>query len=178
MTIYTKSFGKILVRAKGVGKKESKLKSFLEPFNLCEFLLARSKTIDVLTGVECLKEFIHLRSNLESLALAFYFSELIDKLVVAPERDEKIWTLLTRAMEALEKASSTEAEPKFYPSTSSGNKILAPGLLKLKSAFEEKLIEFLGYKIEKPKDNLRYIQSLAGEEIKSARFLRSLSLSK
>ncbi len=162
LTVYTKNFGKILVRAKGVGKKESKLKAFLEPFNLGDFLLAKSKTIDVLTGAECIREFINLRSNLESLAMAFYFSELVDKLIPAPERDDKIWALIFWAMEVLNQ-----------PETD---------LIKTKTAFEEKLIEFLGHPSfsirgkSSAREKLHYLQSLAGEEIKSVRFLRSLSL--
>jgi len=151
LTIYTKNYGKILVRAKGIGKKESKLKSLIEPFNLCEFLIARSKTIDVLTNVYPIKEFLWLHHNLDSLALAFYFAELVDKLVVAPEPDENLWRLILRAFEVLN-------EPR-------------QDLAKIKTAFEQKLLEFLGHGIPKNKKALEVIQGLAGEEIKSRKFL-------
>jgi DNA repair protein RecO (recombination protein O) len=162
LTVYTEKFGKILVRAKGVGKKESKLKSLIEPFNIYEFLLARSKNIDVLANSYPIKEFLYLRQNLESLALAIYFAELVDKLVVAPEQDENIWLLLVRAFEVLDQKRED--------------------LPKLKEAFEKKLLVYLGHPsfairgkaTEREKQN--YLQSLAGDEIKSERFLRSLSL--
>jgi DNA repair protein RecO (recombination protein O) len=162
LTVYTKKFGKILVRARGIGKKESKLKSLIEPFNVYELLLAHSKTIDVLTNSSPIKEFLFLRNNLEALALAIYFAELVDKLVVAPEYDENLWELLTRAFGALNQRRDE--------------------LSKIKAAFEQKLLEFLGHpsfsvrgkKTEREKQH--YIYSLAGEEINSVRFLRSLSL--
>ena len=123
LTVYTKNFGKILVRAKGIGKKESKLKSLIEPFNIYEFMLARSKNIDVLANSYPIKEFLYLRQNLEALALTIYFVELVDKLVVAPEYDQNIWVLLTRAMEVLNKnlnppppshkASEGQSHPSF-----------------------------------------------------------------
>jgi DNA repair protein RecO len=148
--------GKILVRARGIGKSESKLKGMIESFNIYEFLLAKSKNIDVLANAYPEKEFVFLRGHLENLSLAIYCGELIDKLVVAPERDAKIWALLSRAMEVLN----------------------APGtnLAKVKKAFEEKLLEFLGHPTfsmrgKKAENEIFYLQELAGEEIKSAGFL-------
>lgn len=162
LTIFTEKFGKILVRAKGVARHESKLKSLIEPFNIYEFMLACSKNIDVLANSYPIKEFDYLRNNLSALALAFYFAELVDKLVAAPERDENIWILLTRGFWALDQKRDD--------------------LPKLKEAFEKKLLEFLGHpsfavgarRTEREKQN--YLESLAGEQIKSERFLKSLSL--
>jgi len=172
LTIYTKNYGKILVRAKGIGKKESKLKSLIEPFNLCEFLIARSKTIDVLTNVYPIKEFLWLHHNLDSLALAFYFAELVDKLVIAPEHDENLWRLILRAFEVLN--HPTPALPLARGGSGRGEF----SLLKVKFLFEQKLLEFLGHGIPKNKKALEVIQGLAGEEIKSQKFLSNLFLSR
>jgi len=179
LTIYTQKFGKILVRAKGIGKAESKLKSLIEPFNIYEFSLAKSKNIDVLAGSFPIKEFIYLRQNLEALSLAIYFAELIDKLIPAPEGDEKIWALVVSALNYLEQqakikakphASARGAESRTEPRSGSG----------AREAFEEKLLEYLGhptFKIrgkttEREKQN--YLSSLAGEEIRSFRFVTML----
>lgn len=176
LTIYTKKYGKILVRAKGIGKRESKLKSLIEPFNLCEFMLVKSKTIDVLAGVYPIREFIYLRNNLESLACAFYFAELIDKLVVAPERDEKVWALLARAMEVLDKYNSPHPSLNLREGANSSPSFLKRGmggvnLSEVKTLFEQKLLEFLGYGLPQNKKALEVIQGLAGEEIRSENFL-------
>jgi len=180
LTIYTEKFGKILVRAKGVGKKESKLKSLIEPFNIYEFMLAKSKTIDVLANSWPQKEFVNLRVNFETLMLAIYFCELIDKLIPAPERDPNIWTLVTKAMEALNEINlkssfffvKREEQFSFFRESREGS-----FLLKLKTAFEEKLLELLGHptflahgKIT-AREKINYLQSLAGEEIKTEKFL-------
>ena len=183
LTVYTEKFGKILVKARGVGKKESKLKSFIEPFNIYELMLAKSKNIDVLANSYPVKEFLNLRSNLESLALAFYFTELVDKLIPAPEQDINIWQLLERAMEVVNKNSKSPPAPLsqrggLLPLKKGGWE----GFDKLKEAFEERLLGYLGHptsvvrgkSTEREKQN--YFSSLAGEEINSIRFLRSLSL--
>ncbi|MDD5589757.1 MAG: DNA repair protein RecO [Candidatus Portnoybacteria bacterium] len=173
LTVYTEKMGKILVRAKGVGKRDSKLKGMIEPFNVYEFLLAKSKNIAVLANVYPEKEFIYLRNHLESLSLAIYFCDLIDKLVFAPERDVKIWTLLSRAMEFLNKPFNFEKEPHALLLNNAGACI--------KTAFEEKLLEFLGqatFKIgdkKKQEEKNLYLNSLAGEEIRSFGFLEAIS---
>ncbi len=151
LTVYSQSAGKILVRAKGIGKKESKLKSLSEPFNLCEFMLAKSKTIDVLAGVYPVKEFSYLHNDLVSLAHAFYFAELIDKMVVAPESDQNLWRLILRAFEVLNQKRDD--------------------LPKIKTLFEQKLLEFLGHGKPTKKTAPEIIQELVGERIRAEKFL-------
>ena len=159
LTIYTRGYGKIPARTISVRKKESKLKGLIEPFSRANFMLAKSKTIDIVTDVWPINDYFYLRQNLKNLAHAFYFAELIDKLVVAPERDENLWRLIERVFAALN-------QPRH-----------AASLPQLKTAFEEKLLEFLGHpSFEAQGKNssaqkLFYLQSLAGEGINSPRFL-------
>jgi len=157
--IYSKEYGKMLLRAKGVRKNESKLRGYLELFNYNKFLIAKSKTIDIITNVEPIETFPNLRNNLEALAAAFYGSEIIDRLIVGPEKEERIWQLIYRFFRALE----TKSTP---------TKKLIP-------LFEDKFLLFLGYgsQIERrQKDNQKFIQSLVDREIRSAKFLKQLGL--
>ena len=155
LTVYTKERGKILVRAISARKRESKLKGLLVPFGWSQFLLARSRTIDIVTDVQPVDNFSHLRQGLERLALAFYFSELIDRLVVAPEPDEALWQLILKAFEVLD-------DLRYQPQ-------------KIKTAFETRLLEVLGYGQAPGESPLDFIQDLVGQEIKSVSFLRELS---
>ena len=192
ITVYSRSEGKILARAISARKRESKLRGYLEPFTYSNFLLAKSKTIDIITDIEPIGNFSQLHGNLESLAYAYYFAELIDKLVVAPERDDKIWALIKRAMEVLNKKQNPP-QPSFKKEGDSSLskrevgrdfsfpaplKIRGAGgvmsLEKIKSLFEQKLLEFLGHGIPKNKTALDVIQGLAGEEIKSNKFLEKV----
>jgi len=153
LTIYSRSHGKISVRAISAQKKESKLRGYLEPFTYSKFLLAKSKTIDILTDAESVDNFSFLHQNLESLAYAYYFSELIDKLIVAPERDENVWRLILRAFKVLDQKQTD--------------------LPKIKMLFEQKLLEFLGHGIPKNKKAPEVIQGLVGEKIKAEIFLKT-----
>jgi len=155
--IYTKGYGKISARAISIRKKESKLKGLFQNFTRANFLLAKSKTIDILTDAEPIDNYNFLHSNLRSLAYAFYFSELIDKLIVGPENDHNVWRLASRAFEVLNQPQKD--------------------LPKIKEAFEKKLLEFLGYASPAlAKERTDFIQSLADGEIKSFKFLKQLGL--
>ena len=163
LTIYTRGFGKIQARAISARKKDSKLNGLLQNFTYSQFLLAKSKTIDIVTDLSVMNSYNHLHANLENLGYAFYFSELVDKLIPAPERDEDIWRLIARAFEVLNQKRND--------------------LPKIKIAFEDKLVEFLGQPSLKlwlashptSAQRLNYLQSLAGEPINAQRFLAQLS---
>ena len=167
LTIYTRGYGKITGRAISARKKESKLNGLLQPFTSGQFLLAKGKTLDIVTDLEISSSYQYLHGHLENLGYAWYFSELIDKLVQAPERDENVWRLVKRAFEVLNEKRAD--------------------LPKIRLAFEDKLVEFLGQPSLKlwlashpklgqggkalPLQRLNYLQSLAGERINSFKFL-------
>lgn len=157
LVVYTRGYGKISVRAISAHKRGSKLRGLLEPFTYGRFLLAKSKTLDIVTDIEVADNFSWLRQNLPSLGLAYYFAELIDRLVVAPEPDEDLWRLVSRAFSALNQPRSDWA--------------------KLKELFEGKLLEFLGYGMAQNKKPLMMIQELINGEIKSQQFLSAAGVS-
>lgn len=160
LTIYTRGYGKIQARAISARKKESKLRGLLEPFTRGQFLLAKSKTIDIITDLSAINSYRYLHANLESLGYAFYFTELVDKLIPAPERDENVWRLVSRVFEVLNQRRND--------------------LPKIRVALEDKLIEFLGhpkpevYGKTLPAQRLNYLQSLASESINAVKFLAQI----
>lgn len=155
LTIYTKDFGKICVRAKAVQKSSAKLKGHLELFVVSYLMMAQGKNLDIVTGAETIENYSFLRRHLPSLAAAYYFSELIDKLIVGPEKDTRIWPLLLASFFQL-----NQSQPKIE------------SLIKL---FEQKLLEFLGYDLSaKQQDPILFIQHTLGEKINSKKFLNVL----
>lgn len=149
VTVYTKEFGKLLLKAKSVRKNQAKLKGHLELFLYSHLIVAPGRGLDIVTGAETIEGFSRLRKNLPSLAAAYYLSELIDKLVAGPEKDENIWQLLLKSFRGI---NQEDSEIK----TTVEN-------------FERSILRFLGYGRQ---DNfLRFIESLSGEEIKSRQLL-------
>lgn len=180
ITVYSRGYGKILTRAISARKLESKLRGYLEPFTYSSFLLAKSKTIDIVTDIEPIDNFSHLHGNLESLAYAFYFTELIDKLVVAPERDDKIWALILRAFQVLNEYNSPRPSLKSREGVANPPSYIKRGvggvnLSKIRVLFEQKLLEFLGHGLPKNKTALEIIQGLVGKRIESNKFLGQIN---
>ena len=167
LIVYTRERGKILVKAKSLRKKEAKMKESLELFNYVDLLLAKGKNIDTITGVIIKNSFISLKSHLPSLAAAFYISELLDKLIIGPERDERIWQLVLKAFNFLEEKERNGETIK-----------------KLLQRFEYNLLALLGHEPacsvspsdagrpeQKKASYLDSIQMICGERIESRNFL-------
>lgn len=144
LTVYTKEFGKILVKAKSVRKNQSKLRGHLELFLFTHLIIAPGKGFDIITGAETIDSFSYLHKNLPCLTATYYLSELVDKLIVGQEQDKKIWELIYSTFQQLNQ----------------GNNIKP-----IINDFENKLLEFLGYgKQEKPLD---FIEGLVNEKIRN-----------
>lgn len=142
-TIYTREYGKIQARAISVKKAESKLKGYLELFNYADFGIARSKTIDIITDVIPINNFLSLRVSLPSITKAFYVSELLDKLMVGPEKDDYLWQLVLKTFQELDTSN--------WPVD-----------------FEIKLLSALGYAIPTGQQAIDCIQAIVQEKINSA----------
>lgn len=125
LTVYTKDFGKILVRAKAVRKSQSKLKGHLELFLQSHLLLAPGKNLDIITSAETIERFSYLHQRLPALAAAYYLSEIIDKTIAGPERDENIWQIILSSFQKLNQEE--------------------PNTKTIISDFEKRLLGFLGY---------------------------------
>jgi len=150
LTVYTKDFGKILVRGKSIRKNQAKLKGHLELFLYTHLMIAPAKGFDIITGAETIKKFSFLHQNLISLSSVYYLSELIDKLIPGPEKDENIWQIFLSSLEKLNKPNKDV-------------KIII-------SDFENKLLEFLGY--GKQKNPLDFVEAFLREKLNSKYFLQ------
>ena len=148
LTVYSKDFGKILLKGKSVRKNQAKLKGHLELFLCSHLMIAPGRGFDIITGAETIESFPNLHQDLKSLSIAHYFSELTDKLITGQEKDENIWSLLLSSFKKIN-------QKKDFKDVTNN--------------FENKLLEFLGYgKQETP---INFIQSLINEEIRSYPFL-------
>jgi len=150
LTVYTKEFGKVLLKGKSVRKNQAKLKGHLELFLNSYLMIAPAKGFDIITGAETLNNFSYLHKNLSSLASSYYLSELIDKLISGPENDNQIWELILFNFKELNKKNNIKL---------------------IVNNFENQLLELLGYG-QNHNDNFLFIQSILNEKINSKCFLQ------
>lgn len=134
-------------------KNQAKLKGHLETFLHSHLMIAPGRGLDIITAAETITDFSYLRQNLLCLATSYYFSELIDKLMPGPEKDERIWQML---LDSFQKLNQPNQDIK--------------AIIKY---FEKNLLEFLGYGQER-KNYFDFIQSLLREKIQSRTFLQNL----
>lgn len=151
LTVYTKDFGKLLLKGKSVRKNQAKLKGHLELFLNSYLMVAPAKGFDIITGAETINSFSYLHKNLPFLAAAYYISELIDKLISGPENDSQIWELVLSCFGKLNCKDSNI------------------GLIV--NDFENQLLKLLGYGCNH-NDNFSFIQSILNEKINSKYFLQ------
>ena len=101
VTCYSFEKGKIILQAKGAKKILSKLAGHLEPVSLSALNLTIGKSIDRLIGAQSVKNYPYLKSNIQTLAYADYFIELIDKLTRENQQDKNIFRLLEKSLDYL-----------------------------------------------------------------------------
>ncbi len=151
--ILTNQYGLLDIVVKGARKTTSKKGGSIDLLNQVSAQIAKGKTIDILTEVEVINDYLSIKSDLFKVTLAYYLSELL----LSSEYDEiecgKIYKNLLVTLDRLEKSKS---------------KILAVLVLK---TFELQYLGLIGYKMEN--NNLQDVQELF--DVLSSNNLENLS---
>src|SRR5437867_11439325 len=72
LTLFTPTYGKMDVKARGVRKTTSRMSGHLQPLTRCMLQMAQGHLSDVVTGSETLESFQPLRADLYRLSRALY----------------------------------------------------------------------------------------------------------
>ena len=94
VTCYTEEFGKVTAIAKSVLKPSSVQAMHLDLFNLVEFDLVSGRGMPIVTGAQAEQTYSGLKNNLLNLAVAYFFTETIDKMAFEYQRDNELWNFL------------------------------------------------------------------------------------
>ena len=103
VTTFTRNFGKIKGVAKGVRGQTASRDTLYEPFTLLEIVFYEKlrSELHLISDAMVLETFQSLRSDLEILAHAYYFSELVDQVTEPHDPHENIFELLQFAFHGL-----------------------------------------------------------------------------
>jgi DNA repair protein RecO (recombination protein O) len=85
VTILTPHFGKFDAVAKGVRKPASKKTGHVELFTKTDMLIAKGRSLDVISQAEMIEPFLKIREDLERGAYANYAAELLDRFTFESE---------------------------------------------------------------------------------------------
>ena len=128
LTVLTESEGKLTLRARGALRKGGKLAAATELYTLSEMTLFGNRGRWQLNEAQTIEQFIGLRENFSSLALASYFAEVLDTVSEEGAPDPAVLQLALNCLYALSRA-------------------LAPAPL-VKAVFELRLMAITGYEPE------------------------------
>ncbi len=73
----------------------------LDVLNLVEFELINGKAMPIIAGAQSENSYRDLKNSIPSLAVAHFFSEVIDKMVPEQEKDEQLWNFMTDLFDKL-----------------------------------------------------------------------------
>ncbi|MBL7200899.1 MAG: DNA repair protein RecO [Anaerolineae bacterium] len=114
LTLYTPTRGKVRVIAKGVRKPTSRKAGHLELFAHSTLLVARGKTLDIVTQAESLHSFRALREDLERVTYAHYAVELLDRFSSEEQENQLLFNLLVDTLVRLCETEDLMLTSRFY----------------------------------------------------------------
>lgn len=103
VTCYTQEFGKLTAIAKSILKPTSVQSMHLDVLNLVEFDLINGKAMPIIAGAQSENSYRNLKNSVPALAVAHFFSEIIDKMVPELEKDEELWDFMDDLFDKLNK---------------------------------------------------------------------------
>lgn len=98
LTLFTPSYGKLRVIAKGVRRPTARASGHVELYTVIETMLARGQNLHVLTQAELKEPFLTLTTSLERIGYASHFAELIDRFAVDEQENRAAYELLVAGL--------------------------------------------------------------------------------
>jgi DNA repair protein RecO len=104
--IFSKDFGKISLIAKSVRKLTSRKRGHLEVFGKIRFSAVKGKGLDMILEAEQIELYSKIRQDLKKVALAYYFTEIVGRIVHDFEPNPSIYEILDNFLAKLERTRS------------------------------------------------------------------------
>lgn len=124
LTIFTREYGKMQIKAVGVRKIASKRASHIELLNKVSCTLYKGKGMPILTEVQSTKQFAKIKEDLQKVGFAYHLCELIESLCPENQENARIFDLFEHVLEGLTRTHN---------------------IVSLLHAFEIQLLTLLGY---------------------------------
>src|SRR5260221_5887665 len=94
LTVLTRHYGKMTIKAVGVRKITSKRSSHIEPLNYSILSLYQGKGMPILTEVTTKESFGDLKQDLTKIGFAYHLCELVDGLCPEGQENSRVFELL------------------------------------------------------------------------------------
>ena len=107
--LFTRELGRADAVVKGVRRTKSRWGGRLEPFNICDLVLYRGRSLFTVTSAQLVATFERLRSERETMAAAAVVCEAAAALFPEEQPHERVFGLLCHALTEMDKGFSGRA---------------------------------------------------------------------
>ena len=105
LTVMTRDYGKLKIKASGVRKITSRRAAHIELLNHTILHLYKGHTFSVLTEAKMLADFSPIKENFDKVGLAYHFCELVDGLCPENQENRNVFFLLHKTLADLSNQS-------------------------------------------------------------------------
>ena len=114
LTVMTRDRGKLTLLAKGVRKPASRKAGHIEPFTYVELLVAKGKSLDLVTQAETLEAHRALREDLWRSSWAYYVVELADAFTQDDDPNAPLFDLVLETLSRLNAGFDPALAVRYY----------------------------------------------------------------
>jgi DNA repair protein RecO (recombination protein O) len=114
LTLYTPGLGKVKAVAKGVRRPKSKLGGNVELLTYSRLLLARGRTLDIITQSQTIDSFMPLKADLQRASWALYAAELVDRFTPERMASPALFELLLETLNRLVSEDGGELTMRYF----------------------------------------------------------------
>jgi DNA repair protein RecO (recombination protein O) len=101
LTVFSKDFGKMQAKAKGIRKITSKRSSSLDLLTTCRISFYKGPGMPLITEVEPVDSHPSIKKNLERVYTAYHMCELVDGLCAEEQENETVYALFGETLQKL-----------------------------------------------------------------------------
>ena len=114
LTVLTADRGKLTLLAKGVRRSASRKAGHIEPFTYVQLLVAKGRSLHLVTQAETMEAHRHLREDLWLSAWAYYVAELADAFIRDEDPHAPLFDLLLETLGRLDQGNEPALAVRYY----------------------------------------------------------------
>ena len=112
--LFTPLHGRLEAVAKGLRRPRSRLAGHLEPLTHSRLLVARGRSLDIITQAETVQAFPALHDDLERLSRGLYVAELVDRFTDTAPDVAGLYRLVLATLQRLEIALAPDPAVRWF----------------------------------------------------------------
>lgn len=113
LSLYSPEHGPIRAVAKSARKINSKFGAKAQVLSVSEFLIGEGRNLDIVSQSKLIEDYRDLKTNYETLMLAYFFIDIIEHIAIKDCVYEKLFYLLTKSLRDLNTVARNMEKDKY-----------------------------------------------------------------